>query len=117
MSYERSIPLEDFALYISQQCFFNLDGTILLNYKNINCLYFTCHLLCLHQIEGIPYIPYRPLRQEDITALYESYVAIALGQYRYEVNEEAKMIAVPDNKKIPSWIFDIVAKSIDLHRL
>jgi tryptophanase len=112
--YERTIPVEDFAMYISRNCFVNIDGLILLNYKNINCIYYNCHQICLYPVEGFGV--YRALRQSDIDALYDSYVAIALNEYTYEMNDSGKITIKPNSKSIPQWIFDIVAISIELHK-
>lgn len=114
--YERTLTSQQLAEATIKQCFYTFNSQIFLNYSKVLGVYETLHLVLATPTSTIPSQPYRHLTPQDVEAIYYSYQAIASDEYHTHVEASGTLKAVPLNKDIPQWIFDIVAEITNLTR-
>ncbi len=117
MEYERSLTAEQTAQYVLNNCFFINGDSIYLNYSQVFCIYYICHLLCLNTKDTIPKVPYRYLEPDDIKSLYLCYQAIANQEYNLCLDPLGVPIVVPFNQDIEQSTFTLIADTINLIRI
>lgn len=111
--YERTLTSRQIASTVLKSCFRILGTETYLNYNKVLCIYETLHLISITPKDGIPY---RHITPDEIRSLYMAYTEVAEDSYTTHIDVHGGMKAVPSNKDIPQWIFDIVAEITNLTR-